>query len=90
MKVNCWDYKKCTKRHCPVMTENRLDGMNGGTNAGRACWVVAGTFCGNDVHGSGKYAKKVGTCIECDFYREVKVEEGPDLVRPTELLKLLN
>lgn len=84
-KLNCWEFKKCGKQPgkgskddpavCPATAEKRLDGTHGGTNAGRACWVVAGTLCGGQVQGS--FAKKYANCDKCDFYQMVEKEEGP-------------
>lgn len=84
-KRNCWEVKKCGRTKggehetdlgiCPVSKEERLDGVHGGENAGRACWVVAGTLCGGEVQGT--FAAKYGQCEKCDFYRAVKKEEGP-------------
>ena len=62
----CWEYKKCgrdTDRSCPAVTQN----------AGRACWLVAGTMCGGEVQGSA--AQKLGNCRDCDFYSKVKARE---------------
>ncbi len=87
-KSNCWEYKNCgrepggeqSKRSgvCPAATENRLDGIHGGQNAGRSCWVVAGTFCCGMVLGSS--ARERDTCTSCDFYQLVKKEEQADFV----------
>ena len=30
---------------CPAAVEERLDGVLGGVNAGRSCWMVVGAFC---------------------------------------------
>ena len=59
MKQNCWEYKKCGRQPggskvaelgiCPVAVENRTDAVNGGKNAGRACWAVTGSFCGGKI-----------------------------------------
>ena len=83
MKHNCWEFKKCgreaggVKEHdlgtCPAAVEFRLDGANGGKRGGRACWVVAGTLCENNVQGT--FAKKYENCKTCDFYTKVKDEE---------------
>ncbi len=82
-KLNCWEFKKCGREPggghmhdlgiCPVTTSERLNGMHGGTNAGRACWFIVGTFCNGDLQGT--YAKKYKACIYCDFYKIVKEEE---------------
>jgi hypothetical protein len=61
---------------CPAATETALDGTNGGGNAGRACWAIAGTLCGGKVQGS--YALKLSNCLQCEFYRLVAAEEGPN------------
>src|SRR5574341_1561549 len=83
-KVNCWESKKCGRilggEHakdlgiCPAYKEARLDTVHGGRNAGRACWVVAGTLCGGAEQGT--FAKKYHNCEKCDFYQTVKNEEG--------------
>jgi hypothetical protein len=42
-------------------------------NAGRACWVVAGSLCGGKVQGT--YASKLNNCWRCEFMNKVKQEE---------------
>lgn len=82
-KLNCWEVKKCGHdsvnnaegQACPVIHETRLHGVHGGTSAGRACWVIAGTQCGGKEQGT--FAKKYHNCEKCDFYNRVKKEEGP-------------
>jgi hypothetical protein len=77
---NCWEFKQCGREKpnkrgiCPATTEVEAHGLNGGRNAGRMCWAVAGTFCEGSVQGT--YAEKVLTCILCDFRIAVKAEEG--------------
>ena len=82
-KRNCWDIMKCGRQAggrnigefgiCPASTESRLDGIHGGRNAGRSCWVVAGTMC----HGrpQGTFAQKTRNCGNCPFYSSVRKEE---------------
>jgi len=87
-KENCWEYKKCGRAPggdrvnelgiCPVTKDSRLDKVHGGVNAGRSCWVVAGTFCGGKVQ--GVFAQKYKTCKDCDFYKKVLAEEGSKFV----------
>ena len=82
-KLNCWEFKNCGREPngskidelgaCPASTETKLDGAHGGKNAGRACWVVAGTMCLGKVEGS--YALKEKNCLRCDFYNFVYDEE---------------
>ena len=83
-RQNCWEYKKCGREPggsktdlldtCPASTDKSSDGLNGGKNAGRICWAVAGTFCGDRVQGT--FAEKEPTCMSCDLYKKVKEEEG--------------
>ncbi len=91
-KLNCWEAKKCgrdagmiNQKSCPVMLDKKFDGIHGGINAGRACWVVAGTFCGGGVQGA--FAAKYRSCEKCDFYIRVKQEEGPNYELSLLLLK---
>lgn len=82
--MNCWEFKKCGREEggegadelgvCPSSTESRLDGVHGGKNAGRACWVVSGTFSGEDVKGT--FADNEKSCQDCDFYKLVRREES--------------
>ena len=83
-KKNCWEIKKCGREPkgihtasgvCPAAVETRLDGAHGGKNAGRSCWVVASTFCGGEEQGS--FAKKYHNCESCNFFQQVKKDEGP-------------
>jgi hypothetical protein len=82
-KLNCWEFNRCGRVSgkgqnsagaCPVSTEARLNMVHGGYQAGRACWVIAGTHCRGEVQGD--FAKKYSNCEKCDFYRQVRQEEG--------------
>jgi len=96
-KKNCWEFKACGREPggkkagelgiCPASTNEKLDGVHGGKNSGRACWVVAGTFCGGTVQGS--FAQKFSTCESCDFYLLVKREETPSFILSATLLSRL-
>ncbi len=82
-KLNCWEFKKCYRQLggkktetlgvCPASTETKLNGIHGGKNAGRACWVVAGTRSIGSIQCIS--ALNIRDCIECDFYKYVKKEE---------------
>src|SRR5512146_1579574 len=82
-KQNCWEFKKCGRQPgghkvkelgvCPATVEQTLNGAHGGTNAGRSCWVVAGSLCGGKIQGT--YAQKLTNCWRCDFMNRVKKEE---------------
>ncbi len=84
-KLNCWEHKKCGRQPgghkaaelgvCPSAVASDLNGTHGGMNAGRACWVVAGSLCGGKIQGT--YAKKLLNCWRCDFMNRVKQEEEP-------------
>jgi len=97
--MNCWEYKKCGRELgginavelgvCPAYSERRLNGIHGGRNAGRACWVIAGTFCGGKVQGT--FAEKERSCLSCEFYKIVRKEEvsnGAFMMSP-ELVEML-
>jgi hypothetical protein len=96
-KLNCWEVKSCGRqpsgvnvkqlRECPAATEKRLHGRNEGTNAGRACWVVAGTLCGGEVQGT--FAAKMANCQQCEFFARVREEEGLNFSDHRELLARL-
>jgi hypothetical protein len=58
-----------------VTTDQSLNGAHGGTNAGRACWVVAGTLCGGKIQGT--FANKLHNCWRCEFMSTVKKDEEP-------------
>jgi len=97
-KLNCWEVEKCGREPsgarvaelgvCPACTETRVNGTNGGSNGGRACWVLGGTLCGGEVQGT--FADKLGNCMDCEFYKLVRAEEGANLVRPRDILVKLN
>jgi hypothetical protein len=84
MKQNCWEFKKCGREQngekvpelgiCPVYLDVTSDGMNGGICAGRICWAITGSLCGGKRQGT--FAQKQYTCLNCDFFKKVKEEEG--------------
>lgn len=96
-KKNCWEVTKCGRepgginagKHevCPASIESRADGINGGKNAGRICWVVAGTFCEGGAHGT--FAKKLNSCMDCIFYQMIWQDDKDQIVTTSEELKSL-
>ena len=98
MKENCWEVKKCGRQSggeksnelgiCPASTEGKLNGLNGGTNGGRACWVIQQTLCGNQVQGG--FADKLSSCLKCDFYSAVRNEEGRKFQTSRQIFARLN
>jgi hypothetical protein len=92
-KQNCWEFKGCergpggSEELCPAASNTKLDGVHGGTNCGRACWAVAGTYCGGNPQGS--FAQKISDCSLCDFYRTVRAEEGQRFMNSYALVSML-
>ena len=97
-RLNCWEYKQCGREPggahiqdlgiCPAAVEKKLDGVHQGKNAGRSCWVVAGTLCKGMVQGT--FAQKYKNCEICDFYKQVREEEFPKFMLSALLLKKLS
>jgi hypothetical protein len=93
-KQNCWEFKKCGREPggakvaelgiCPAAQEPRTNGLNSGKNGGRACWALAGTFCGGKVQGA--FAEKLTNCMQCEFYKIVQNEEGNSMTGSREIL----
>ncbi len=96
-KLNCWEYKKCGRQPqghhvhdlgvCPATLESSMDEVHEGTNAGRTCWMVSGTFCKGEVQGT--FAQKYKNCELCDFYQLVRKEEGGSFTYSAVLLTRL-
>lgn len=88
MKKNCWEFKECGRELngknvaelgvCPVYEDYKFNGINEGKASGRACWLIAGTFCKGEIQGS--FSKKMFACLECDFFEKVMEEEGDDFL----------
>jgi hypothetical protein len=97
MKKNCWEFKRCGREPggenadvmgvCPASTNTKLDGIHDGKNAGRACWVIAGTMCNGEVQGI--FAQKYNDCRICDLYQKVKEEEGEDFLITVDLIGMI-
>jgi hypothetical protein len=93
-KMNCWEFMKCGREPggakakelgvCPAATKACLNGLNCGKNAGRCCWAIAGTFCEGDVE--GVFAKKLTSCLNCEFFKMVANEEGGNLSTTKDVL----
>ena len=94
-KINCWEHKQCGRQPggekaeelgvCPVTTSGIVNGTNNGINGGRACWAISGTLCGGKVQGA--FAEKLSSCMNCDFYEMVRLEEGSDYISSKEIIK---
>lgn len=98
MTMNCWEVKKCGRHPegekvnelgiCPASTEQKIHGVNRGTNGGRACWAIKQTLCGDKIQGG--FSEKFATCLSCDFYIAVRDEEGSNFVISKDILEKLN
>ena len=75
-KFNCWDFETCCKKTdgrgnsnnlCPAKNEVIANGLNGGINGGRICWVIMDSHCKK---------KAQTTCFQCEFHYKVMAEEG--------------
>lgn len=83
-RMNCWEVRRCGREPggrratefgiCPATGAAEYDGTNGGNNAGRYCWRVAGTLCNGKPHGT--FAEKVNDCGSCPFFLQVVRTEG--------------
>ncbi len=78
--LNCWEFTGCGREPggdraddlgvCPAAADRRFDGINGGKNGGRTCWVVAGTA--GRVDPEGIFASAETPCSRCRFYHLVQ------------------
>lgn len=95
-KQNCWEYMKCElgpggknvaeKGLCPAATNENLNGINGGINGGRTCWVVSETLCNDTCQKD--FVSKCMLCMNCEFYiNTYREEKFPQEKSTKELLK---
>ncbi len=85
---NCWQYQRCGRGPggeraaelgiCPAALSTHTEGLNGGKAGGRLCWAISGTLCAGTVQGS--FARKRFACVECDFFVQVRADEGEGFV----------
>ncbi len=61
------------------------DGINGGKNAGRICWLIANTMCKGDTESI--FEAMIRTCGECDIYKLVKTEVGNAVMLSIDMLR---
>ena len=83
-RANCWEMLKCGREPggenvdergpCPAATDDSASGVNSGTNGGRICWAISGTFCGMQVEGD--QAARLISCLSCDVFGQILQEEG--------------
>lgn len=95
--LDCWEYMLCGRGPggsnveklgvCSVVRDSRFNGVHRGNNAGRACWVVAGSLNKDNIE--CPYAQKSKNCSACDFYQIVRKEEGDQLLPTIFLIRIL-
>ncbi|MEJ2697941.1 MAG: hypothetical protein P8013_15010 [Candidatus Sulfobium sp.] len=94
MKQNCWEFNGCGKQrkgrkdsifNCPVPGMTTANGINGGKNAGRVCWLIANTLCKGE--NATTFEDMIKTCTECEFYKLVMEEEGKELILSIDMLR---
>jgi len=95
-KQNCWEYTQCGRESggcrvsedgvCPAASDSSFTNINSGKCGGRFCWAVAGTLCNGKIQGT--FAEKRETCVNCDFYKRVQIEEGTANLR-TKFLRFM-
>jgi hypothetical protein len=86
VRKNCWEFKKCGRQQgganikksgeCPAAKCFKAHGINNGINGGRACWAIAGTYCGGKIQ--GVFCDKILECSSCEFFQLVQKEEKED------------
>lgn len=82
-RMNCWQYYSCGREPggknikndgvCTIFENKHLSGINKGEFGGRICWAVSGTLCLKKVE--GVRAKKINSCMRCEFFKKVQMEE---------------
>ncbi|MCI5137283.1 MAG: hypothetical protein D3922_02440 [Candidatus Electrothrix sp. AR1] len=84
-KLNCWEFKKCGREPggrnvsqygvCSIPVAIDRDGINGGKNGGRACWMWRELACIKIMQKCS--VQEIRECRECDFYLSVKKSRSP-------------
>lgn len=65
MLLSCWEIKKCGREKGGA-NEKTLGCCPAYPDHGHSCWIIAGTFCSGEIHGT--FAQKETVCIECEVY----------------------
>jgi len=83
-KTPCWEFRNCGRQPggeqaralgvCPVAEAEFFHGNNNGPFAGRVCWKLNSASCksGDTI----SIMAKLRTCMQCDFFKAVREEEG--------------
>lgn len=71
--MNCWIFKKCGREKAGAKAAE-LGVCPAYPDHGTHCARVTGTLCGDKVQGT--FAKKIQSCVECDFYKSEYYDRG--------------
>lgn len=67
-----------------------VDGINNGTNGGRACWALTGTMSGPSEKIQGTFARALsGSCYDCIFFEQVLREEQEHFAGTVQIVQKL-
>jgi hypothetical protein len=80
------EQKKKSSAPVSQLSENVLIALMMGKMQGERV-AVSGTCCGGIVRSS--FAAKMGTCMECDFFKVIQKEEGTKMVGAKIILERL-
>jgi hypothetical protein len=72
---------------CPAAMEKETDGIYGGKNGGRCCYIIEGTLCEGKIQ--GKFEEKVHDCMQCVFFKFVCNEERRNFDPSVKVLALI-
>lgn len=87
-KKNCWELARCGLEPGGLLSarygicsaaahaEEGIEGPNGGSGAGRACWAMEGTQCGHLPGSIASVESKFASCIACAVFQRICQEEG--------------
>lgn len=94
--MNCWQAMNCGREPggpqagtgvCPAATNRAGHGMHYGVNAGRVCWAIDGTLCGDGQRRDAR--AKLHDCMRCRFFLKVQSEEGAGLLAIEDIRTIL-
>jgi hypothetical protein len=74
--VNCWEFMQCG-REAGGRREEELGTCPAYPDHGKQCARVAGTMCEDRLQGF--FARKILTCLKCDFYNSLHYERSLSL-----------
>jgi len=78
--VPCWEFKKCG-REKGGPKEKEMGVCPAWPDHGFSCAGVTGTFCGGSIQET--FAKKIGNCAKCDFFKSASYQREAHSLQPT-------